>query len=333
MRSSAFGMMAGLLALAACAPVTEERTGTRLVSANSALAMPGADGPSIVGVVERRYTNALVQQVALATDASTPGQNTLEVRFLGLARAQGDDSLAPIRMTDAAIAAEMRAAFPGVAMTISPVFVQNAYGPFGFATGRGAGRDVCFYGWQQIGAEVSAPHVRQGAIETRLRLCADRGDERSLLAGMYAYTVRTPFGRNWSTGSPAPGLPPGVGVAGAEIRPVALAAPPAAAPSAAPRRPAAAPMALPQAPAVPPEPEIAAPPAPGPSIPGPVIPGPMIPGPAAPAPLAPLPPVVPGPPAAPLPSAPGLVAFTPTVIVPPPPVRVDVPYPSKGVAP
>lgn len=175
-----------------------------------------------MGVVERRYSNAIEQTIALETHAVTEGQNSLRVRVLGLARAKEDDALVQPALTDAVIADEMRTAFPGVTMSISPEFVQNSYGPFGYAVGRGAGRDLCLYAWQHIGGTVTTPFVRQGAIETRLRLCQAGAEERTLLAGMYGYTVQASFGPGWSTGSPAPLLPAAIGAAGMPIYPAAV---------------------------------------------------------------------------------------------------------------
>ena len=207
----------------ACAPVAEQPTGTRMVDAAAALVLPRPGGQSIVGVVERRYANALEQDVALATQAATPGQNLLEVRFLGLARAKGDDAIVPTEMTETTIAAEMQAALPGVVMTPSAAYAQNAYGPFGFATGTGRGSDVCLYGWQRIEGDVSTPLVRQGAIDLRLRVCQAGARERDLLAQMYGFTVRTPFGHNWSVGEPVAILNAALGASGAPIYPVGLA--------------------------------------------------------------------------------------------------------------
>lgn len=212
------------LGAGACVPVAEQQTGTRLVSGGAALAVPAPGGPAIVGVIERRYSNALEQRIVLQTRAETVGQNRLDVRVLGLARTKGDDALVPTMITEDAIAAEMWSALPGVAMTISPAFVQNAYGPFGYAVGRGAGRDLCLYGWQRIEGEVTTPFVRQGAIETRLRLCQTGADERTLLAGMYGYTVQADFGPGWSTGSPTPALSGAIGATGMPVYPVALSA-------------------------------------------------------------------------------------------------------------
>jgi hypothetical protein len=311
-----------LAATSACVPVAEEPTGTRLVSSASALALPPPGGPAVVGVVERRYSNALEQEISLETQAATPGQNELGVRVLGLGRAKGDDALLAPELSDVAIAAEMQGALPGVPMQISPFYVQNGYGPFGYAVGRGAGRDLCLYGWQKIGGEVTTPFVRQGAVETRLRLCEAGASERALLANMYGYTVQTAFGPGWSTGSAAPGPRLALGATGTPILPegVVLVNPaPAAAPSSRPR-PASAP-----APA-----HVAAPafvPAPMPSALVPAVPAPM---PSALVPAVPPPgPLVP-PPARPVPA--GVVATRSLDIprVPAPPVRVSVPSPHAG---
>lgn len=208
-----------VVVLCACAPVAKQQTGARLVGDASALAVPAPGGPAVVAVVERRYSNAVEQTIALETRAATGGQNSLGVRILGLARTWGDDALVPTVMTEASIAGEMRSAFPGVMMTISPAFLQNVYGPFGYAVGRGAGRDLCFYGWQRIADEVTTPFVRQGAIDTRLRLCQSGADEPTLLAGMYGYTVQAAFGPGWSTGIPVAAPSAAIGAPGVPIYP------------------------------------------------------------------------------------------------------------------
>lgn len=339
-RSPVVSSMAIGLVLCACAPATQQQTGTSLVGGARAFAVPGSGGPAIVGVVERRYSNAVEQTIALETHADTGGQNSLGVRVLGLARANGDDALVPTVMTDATIAGEMRAAFPGVAMSISPAFVQNAYGPFGYAVGRGAGRDLCLYGWQRIGGEVTTPFVRQGAIETRLRLCQSAADERTLLANMYAYTVQASFGPNWSTGSPPPALPMAIGATGAPIYPAAFQMATAAPPEQVrrPSRPAArisaplpdqeaaaatAAFTLP-APAVP-APAGATVPAPAGAMTAPMAAPSFVPAPFVPAPVFPLE-------ALPIPAM-TAAAVSGTPHVPPPPTRVVVPGISGAAAP
>ena len=220
----------------------------------------------------------------------------------------------PTALTSEAIAGELRAAFPGVPMRVSPDYVQNAYGPFGYATGRGAGRDLCLYGWQRIGGKVMTPFIRQGAIDVRLRLCEAGASERDLLADMYRYTVRAPFGPGWSAGEPIPSVNPPIGTPGAMIFPTPV---PVVVETMAPlpvRRTTVAAEA--KAPA-------ATAPAPAPSLPIPPL--------AAGVQAAVLPvsvPLVPGPGVAAvagvtLPASPGLAANVP--VVPPPPMPVVLP--------
>jgi hypothetical protein len=310
--------------LIACAPVTEELTGARMVGTEQALALPEPGTQVIVGVVQTRYTNALEQEIVFATNASTPGQNALRVTFLGLGRAKGDDVLVPTEMTDETIAAEISTALPGVAMRVSPAYVQNAYGPFGYAIGMGRGRDLCLFGWQRIEGEATTPFVRQGAIDLRLRLCRPGASERALVAAMYGYTVRAPFGRGWATGAPTPVTNAAIGLVGVPIAPV-LPEPasrtvrPAPSPAPAPAAPAQAPMTAASVSAAVPGPL-----APEPIVTGPVVPGPPAPGPVVPAPVVP----APGPASVPTSGDSDLTGSVP--IVPPPPIPVVLPDSATG---
>jgi hypothetical protein len=263
-------------------------------------------------VVERRYSNATEQEISLETKAETTGQNMLGVRILGLGRTEGDDALVPAAMTGESIAGELRQVFPGVAMQVSSAYLQNSYGPFGYAVGRGTGRDLCFYGWQRIGGEVTTPFVRQGAIDTRLRLCEAGADERALLANMYGYTVNASFGRGWSTGSPTPMLRAGIGATGVPLYPNTVEV--AASQNRAPVRARAPTPAATEAPPVSPAP--IAPPV-GPTVPGP---GGSVSA-VAPFPGSLVPELVTGSMAA---------AINKSPRVPPPPVRIVVPSPPTG---
>ncbi|MHB2265497.1 cellulose biosynthesis protein BcsN [Aliihoeflea sp. PC F10.4] len=212
------------LALAACASPTDlqrssmsERTGPA-----GAMAVPPPGGPTIVDVVERRYANAIQQDVVLGANASVPGQNTLRVQLFGsVGNEAGQTDLSNLPPTEGVIRREMRTAFPGVAMQVSPLYAQNSYGPFGYAMGR-SGRDLCLYAWQRIrGAERAAPFGQRGTIQTRLRLCQAGASEQQLLAVMYGYTITGGFAADgWNPFGAAASPDPRLGAVGTQIFPV-----------------------------------------------------------------------------------------------------------------
>ncbi|AXV14406.1 cellulose biosynthesis protein BcsN [Neorhizobium sp. SOG26] len=258
---------------------TQLGTFAKTVPNEEARLLPPPSGPAIVSVIERRYNNAVAQDIYLATSAATPGQNSFKVEFFGTANPflYGDNNLTSRPVTQSGIASEMRQALPGIRMQRSAFFVQNNYGPFGYAFGHGAGRDLCLYAWQQIrspGGTVS-PLANNGSIQVRLRLCQTDASEERLLAVMYNYTITGSVDSNtWNPyGEPKP-VSSDLGGVGAPIYPRpstgepivpvlperrvvytgAISAPPvqqvATQVSAGPRRQAAAPAPVPTTPAV-----------------------------------------------------------------------------------
>jgi hypothetical protein len=194
-RGLALAPILGLvLALSSCAgqPVQMGST-VKTVPAEQALVMPPAAGPGIVTVVERRFDNAIDQDIHLFTSAMTPGQNMLKVQMFGTAAPfkMASNALTSSPLTSASVGSEMRKALPGIAMARSQFYVQNAYGPFGYAFGRGAGSDLCIYGWQQVRSPTStmSPFANYGSIQIRLRVCEAGASEQKLLAIMYHYTI------------------------------------------------------------------------------------------------------------------------------------------------
>lgn len=265
LRKSHMAAVLGILSLVGCAQPTQ--LGRSSLASNpspeEAIVLPAPGGLSVVGVVERRFTNAIEQQIALATNALVGGQNFIRVQIFGPVGSEAAESaLAIPAISDGALAREMRQHLPGVPMSRSPLFVQNDYGPFGYAVGRAGSGDLCFYGWQRIGgASSGAPFSNVGIIHLRMRICQTGASEQSLLAAMYGFTINTAFSaRSWNPyGSPPP-ADPRLGSIGQPIYPVAPAggatvldaepAAPARAPT--PRRVTAAPVAAPpERPAVP----------------------------------------------------------------------------------
>ncbi len=198
---------------------------TRIVPSEQAFALPEPGGPAVTTVLETRYSNATQQDVLLATSAATSGQNMLRIQIFGPVETAlgGGKSLRPGYLPAKNVQAEMRKLFPGVHMRTSSYFVQNKYGPFGYAVGRTGAGDTCFYGWQQIASTgfVQTWIGNKGSIQVRLRLCDETASEQRLLQSMYGFTISASFkDRNWNPfGEP---LPPDetLGRPGAPVYPV-----------------------------------------------------------------------------------------------------------------
>ncbi|MGC4026928.1 MAG: cellulose biosynthesis protein BcsN [Mesorhizobium sp.] len=208
------GFAFAVFSLAGCASTDsiESSAVRKSASADQAYVFPPIGGPAIVGVIESKRSGGRYQEILLSTNAATSGQNRFEVTI-------GRNS-APVINPSPRIAAQMRAALPGVRMARSPYYVQNRYGPFGYAVGRSGARDLCLYGWQTIRAKAT-PMTKQGFIDVRLRLCETGATEQALLAVMYGYTIDAFLnGQGWNPyGDP---LPPAaeLGKRGADVLPV-----------------------------------------------------------------------------------------------------------------
>ncbi|MEI2298663.1 cellulose biosynthesis protein BcsN [Ensifer sp. MJa1] len=197
-------------------------TSSTMVPSETALVLPPPGGPAISNVIERRSTNAIEQDIYLYTSAATPGQNVLHARFFGPMEARFDQqkrsAYAGIR--DNKMMAEARRALPGVPLALSPYFLQNNYGPFGYAFGRGRANDACVFAWQQIRQPENhrSPLKGYGTIQIKLRYCATGASEAELLAPVYGYTITGTFGDPaWNPyGAPAP-LDAGIGRTGSPI--------------------------------------------------------------------------------------------------------------------
>nr|WP_245262590.1 cellulose biosynthesis protein BcsN [Ensifer sp. BR816] len=212
-----------LLSLAGCTAREGARvpTGATIVPTENALVLPPPGGPEILNVVERRFGNAVEQDVNLHTSASTPGQNYLRATFFGPTDAGLDQKTAAYSAVRASeMMREARRAIPGVPLVQSPYFLQNSYGPFGYAFGRRGG-DACLYAWQQIRPPESqrSPLRSYGTIQVRLRFCATGATENELLSVVYGYTISgTIIGDpSWNPYGPPPPVDVGLGRTGSPI--------------------------------------------------------------------------------------------------------------------
>jgi hypothetical protein len=147
-----------------------------------------AGGPAIVTVLEKRYRDAIVRESILATNSRVSGQNFLTVTLYGPVgyvtvddNALGEDSIQPTQ-----ILREFGWYVYGIPMKTSLIYVQNKYGPFGFATGVARTGDRCLYAWQHI---ERPQFVKAGAISVRLRLCSAKATEQELLSVMYKFDI------------------------------------------------------------------------------------------------------------------------------------------------
>ncbi|MEY9534999.1 cellulose biosynthesis protein BcsN [Sinorhizobium fredii] len=211
------------LSLAGCTAREGARvpTGAAIVPTENALVLPPPGGPAVLNVVERRFGNAVEQDVNLHTSASTPGQNYLRAAFFGPTGAGLNQKTAAYStVLSSEMMREARRAIPGVPLAQSPYFLQNNYGPFGYAFGRGHGGDACLYAWQQIRPPESqrSPLRSYGTIQARLRYCAAGATENELLAIVYGYTISGTIGDpSWNPYGPPPTVDAGLGRTGSPI--------------------------------------------------------------------------------------------------------------------
>lgn len=220
-----FGVLTGLV-LSGCAQApVGSLSDTQMVSAEKAFAYPGPGGPAITGVIERHYANALQQEIALSTSAHSPGQNMLRIQLFGPVdrKAAGQTELRAGFLPPSNIGAEMRQLFPGVRMSRSPYYVQNRYGPFGYAVGRTSSGDTCLYAWQRLTSTGSTQTLigNKGSVQIRLRLCDQAMPEERLLQTMYDFTISSYFrSSGWNPYGEVNSPDASLGKSGAPVYPV-----------------------------------------------------------------------------------------------------------------
>lgn len=202
-------------------------TASRAISVDigRALALPPPGSLAVTGVTQRSYDNAVAQVVSLTTRGRTPGENAIYVAFFTAADLPDSTGvegnlLKEPGIDDFALGREMDERLPGVAMSPSAVFVQNKYGPFGYAFGRGTGGEACLYAWQRIANGDSVFRPRSGLVSVRLRVCDPAGTEASLLRLAYDYAFNASLRRpGWNPIGDAPPPAPEIGKAGMPIYP------------------------------------------------------------------------------------------------------------------
>ena len=198
------GLSACALLLAGCAVKPElQPQSAASVAPNQALIFSPIGGPAMLGVVQTVYPNATKQEIALATNARSPGQNKISVIvFAGKGGDGGDAAIKDVPFTAINLTEEALAAWPGSGMAVSPYYVQNDYGPFGYAIGKPANGDTCIYAWQRIEPALKpSGAIARGAVVIRLQLCDRDRNEQSLLGVMYQLRLNAPLFDPWQAPS------------------------------------------------------------------------------------------------------------------------------------
>lgn len=186
-----------------------------IVAPVEAMIVPPPGSAGIVKVVSTTFPNAIRQEIHLATQARTAGENKITVvQFVGEGGDGSDARLRDVPFSEVNLTGEALAAWPNTGMAVSPYYVQNDYGPFGYAIGRPPNGDACIYAWQRI-EEDRKPGggVARGAITVRLQLCKRASNEQELLEVMYRLRIKS----NVHTPLAAPAA---IGRIAAPIRPI-----------------------------------------------------------------------------------------------------------------
>ena len=114
-----------VLALAGCGggPGVTRHALSGSVEPTKAFALPPPGGPAVTGVIERTYSNAIQQEIVLASDTAVSGQNMIRIQIFGrMGQGAGTSRAGDPFLAASDIDRELRAYFPGVAMRRSPLY-------------------------------------------------------------------------------------------------------------------------------------------------------------------------------------------------------------------
>ncbi|WP_349359243.1 cellulose biosynthesis protein BcsN [Stappia sp.] len=135
------------------------------VSPDRAIARLPAQAGDVVSVTQGRRAGQAGERSVLAGDATTRGENTLDLRVV-----EGENAGRPLDAR--ALRRELARRFPDRRLSLVDKVTVNAYGPYGLAhDGRG-----CAFAWQTIAladrgtASFWTPQARR-ALSLRMRLC------------------------------------------------------------------------------------------------------------------------------------------------------------------
>jgi hypothetical protein len=151
---------------------------------------PGAG--AILGVIETGYVNAVEQTISLDSTARVPGQNYITIQmFETNAHSSTPGGLQDVPLANLDLAGEARGTVNYADMKLSPYFVQNMYGPFGYSMGRTETGDICMYAWQRVAPDFKpGGGVERGAINIRALICDGRKTEQELVDVMFQLRIK-----------------------------------------------------------------------------------------------------------------------------------------------
>lgn len=211
-------LVVAALSLSACATLSPlEGYPAKPVDLREAMLVLSPGAGAILGVVQTGYANAIEQTISLATNARAPGQNYLKVQiFEATGDSKAPGALADTALADLDMAGEARGKVSFADMKLSPFFVQNQYGPFGYSMGRTETSDTCMYAWQRIGPSLKRTGAgARGAVTLRALICDSKKTEHELLQIMFDLRIKG------VTGVVAP-APRTIGASGTVISPFAV---------------------------------------------------------------------------------------------------------------
>lgn len=116
----------------------------------AALLLPEGAGP-LVRVREKHFANGTRQEIIIATDKGTYGENVIDVSVRTMeASARHANPLTIGPPSENGIRNEILSRFPDVQMNIVTRPMRNGLGPFGLAIGRHSAGARCVFAWQWI---------------------------------------------------------------------------------------------------------------------------------------------------------------------------------------
>jgi hypothetical protein len=199
----------------------------QVVTQGLAFVSLGPGSPAVLSVVQRSYANATRQSISLETRGKTPGQNELRIDIYGTNNTNvgRETTLDDKPLRESNLFPEAQEALPGVPLRLSLNYVQNKYGPFGYALGTSPQGDNCVYAWQRIAtSEIDVSLFnRRATISIRLRLCEPHATEAALIAPMMNLDINASLSSGSWTPEPKQ-LSPDLGAPGAPMGPTVDAA-------------------------------------------------------------------------------------------------------------
>ncbi|OJF97283.1 cellulose biosynthesis protein BcsN [Pararhizobium antarcticum] len=165
----------------------------RSVSPDLALGTIPVISGSAASVRQTVRKNYALQTIVYGNTTDLPGENTLVVT-VGAPGSEKGFTRAP---SAGDLRGEIATALPGVAMKISTIIGDNAYGTFGYASGATGKNGSCIYAWQlarnvsaRDGAGFSALGRSKYAAQVRLRYCATATSVEQLVGLMNALRLK-----------------------------------------------------------------------------------------------------------------------------------------------